>query len=151
MYKKPLLVYICRPITGHSFDELKKYYDKVSKKIQHFGISTIHPMSVNGHLAGIEKISASGYKNPTSTDHAIKNRAKWMVSVSDIILVDYTEAQDKSLGCMGKLAWSDMEGKHSIVVITKDNPNYHAFVLECASVIFETISEAIEYLRDLTK
>jgi nucleoside 2-deoxyribosyltransferase len=70
-----------------------------------------------------------------------------MVRNCDIILTDLTGMTRNSIGCCMEMAWASLLGKHSIVVMEKENPHRHAFVLEAADIVFETLEEAIEYLK----
>ena len=40
---------------------------------------------------------------------------------------------------------------HTILVMPKKNVHQHAFVIEAADIIFETIEEAVEYLQTIGK
>ena len=51
---------------------------------------------------------------------------------------------------MFEMAWAHQLGKHSVVVMEKDNIHRHSFVLEASDVLYETYSEALDYLEKLS-
>jgi hypothetical protein len=42
-------------------------------------------------------------------------------------------------------------GKHNIVVLEPDNLHHHAFIHDCAHVIYETLEDALNYLGKLAR
>ena len=145
-------VYLARPITGGSYDEVMDYYDAKEKFLHGLGYKTLCPMRGKDYLRFEKHLKASGYTNlPVSTDHAIIERDRWMVGMADIVLVDLTGAKSVSIGCMMELAWAHDRGKHTIIVLEDGNPHRHAFVLEAADIVFETTREADHYLQNLQK
>ena len=108
------------------------------------------PMYGKGYLKDEKKLKAGGYQQPLSTNHAIFNRDKWMVKQSDIVFANFLGAKQVSIGSMMELAWANDNDKHIVVVMEKDNPHQHAFVLESATIIYDNIIDAIEYLKCLS-
>jgi hypothetical protein len=87
---------------------------------------------------------------PITTNHAIKERDRWMVGQVDIVLVDFTDSGSRvSIGSCMELAWADELKKHTIVVMDKDNIHQHSFILECADIVFPNIDDAYNYLQHL--
>jgi hypothetical protein len=143
-------IYLAHPISGMSGDEVFGYYEKAVNDLQG-KYEILYPMLGKRYLRNEVKYRAEGYTNfPVSTNHAIKERDRWMVSTSDIVFVDFTGAKAISIGCCMELAWADLLGKHSIIVMDEDKFHNHAFVLDCADIIFNTYEEAIKYLNDLS-
>ena len=92
------------------------------------------------------------YRNPVATNHAIFERDKWMVNQCDVILADLSNSgQRVSIGTVMELAWAAQLGKHSVVILPKENIHRHAFILESADVIFEMWDDAFFYLESLAK
>jgi nucleoside 2-deoxyribosyltransferase len=142
-------VYLAHPISGQTFEEVFNYYDKARKELGEF-FEILSPMTGKGEFRNnpIEKAKPAGQNstNPVCSNHAIKERDKWMVTQSDIVFLDLTGATAISIGCMMELAWADLLGKHTVVVI--NDLHNHAFVLECADIIFSSYEEAVDYLRN---
>ena len=140
-------IYLAHPINGKSFAEVNGYYNTVIGLLHHIGgYEVLQPMTAKGYMRNEKKFKAEGYDSPAATNHAIFERDKWMVQSSDVVLVDLTGALEFSIGCTMELAWASLLGKHTVVVLPKDNPHRHAFVLEAADIIFESTEEAIHYL-----
>jgi nucleoside 2-deoxyribosyltransferase len=146
-------IYTAGPISGQSYDQVMKRYRGQVTSLQDMGYEVICPMTGKEYLRTELEFKAHGYdKHPVSTNHAIKERDRWMVGSVDIVLVDFTEcAGIVSIGSVMELAWADELKKHTIVVMEEGNIHEHCFVLECADIVFRTMDEAYTYLADLAK
>lgn len=144
-------IYLARPISGLSYDEIFGYYEDVSLTLSGFGYTILHPMTAKGILRNEVEFKASGYDNPVSSNHAIVERDKWMVTQADVVYANLEEAKAISIGCVTELAWAQILGKHTVVVMEEGNPHQHAFVIEAADIIFGTRHEGIDYLEKLIK
>ena len=146
-------IYLAGPISGKGYNEVVDLYDEKSKFIRDLGYNILCPMSGRTYLRNELEFKANGYTNsPASTNHAIFERDKWMVSNSDIILCDLSNSGDRvSIGSTMELAWASMLGKHTIVILPKENIHRHAFILDAADIVFETVEEAYKYLEDFMK
>lgn len=143
-------LYIAHPISGLSGEEILEYYSTQKAALsQHFNV--LYPMLGKEYLRNDPKLKAHGFEHPLSKNHAIVERDCWMVSNADIVLVDLLGAKNISIGCMMELAWAHMLRKHTVVVMEKDNVHAHAFVFECADVVFFTWVEAYNYLVEISK
>ena len=143
-----LTIYLAWPISGHSYDDVVNYYVTMRHTMEDIGFRVLHPMIGKEALRNEVKFKAEGYGNPESTNHAIKARDQWMVRQADIILADLSTAETPSIGCICELAWADVLGKHKVVVMDKGNPNYHAFVLEMADIVYPELGMALDYLQN---
>ena len=145
-------VYLAGPISGKGYDEVVSLYHHKTKLFEAMGYSVLCPMTGKSYLRNEIHLKPEGYKFPVSTNHAIFERDQWMVSNTDIVFADLSNAGERiSIGTMMELAWASMLGKHTIVVMQKDNIHQHAFVIEAADIIFETVEEAVAYFTDLLR
>lgn len=144
-------IYLARPISGRSYDEVVNYYKSTSKDLREMNYEVLCPMTGKEELRTELSFKSEGYGNAISTNHAIVERDRWMVSQSDIVYANLLDSQFTSIGTCMELAWAHDRGKHTIVVMDKSNVHRHAFVLEAADIVYETHEEAIEYLKKLTK
>lgn len=146
---KKLRIYLAHPINGLSGEGIFAYYEGISSQLrEHFTI--FHPMMGKEYLRNDPKLRSHGYEFPVSTNKAIFGRDTWMVRTSDIVLVDLWGAKAASLGCAIELALAHQMGKHTVLVVDReDKIHNHAFVLECADVVFETRNSAIQYLVEM--
>jgi len=140
-------IYLAGQISGSSYDKVVSRIEEKKKLLPAYRV--LSPMTGKGCLRTEAKFKVHGYDNPVSTNHAIFERDKWMISQCDVVLVDLLETVHVSIGCTMELAWASLLGKHTIVVMGIENPHHHAFVLEAADIIFETMDEAIIYLNKL--
>lgn len=145
--EKTMKIYFVHPITGLDYETVMKYYNDMRAVLSQY--EHLCPMVCKGYLAGDKSFRATGYANPISTNHAIVGRDCWMVHQSDIVYADFTGATKVSIGCVMELAWAMLLRKHVVIVMTKENPHYHSFVLEAANIVFESSEQAIDYLQRL--
>ena len=151
-----LSIYFARSISGCMKEEVCKYYNYVNRRFTLLGLEVFTPAIELDALRCDEAFKSHGYENiPTSTNHAIVERDFWFVAQSDIVFVDFEACENSqkniSIGCCMELAVASWLRKHTIVVLSKENIHNHAFVLECADVIFHTHTEAVEYLEKLVR
>lgn len=140
-------IYLAGSISGQSGEAVISYFQETSSRLDAMGFEVIHPMIGKGYFRNEIKFKAEGYTHkPMSTNHAIIERDRWMVTMCDILYCNLSMAKIVSIGSMMELAWAHQLGKHSIVCMQPDNIHRHAFVLEAADVIFETHQDVIEYL-----
>jgi nucleoside 2-deoxyribosyltransferase len=146
-----LTVYLARQITGLSFAEVEAAYEDLKSRVSALGFKVLQAMTGKKDLAGHQNLSACGIGRPLSTDHAIAQRDRWMVRQSDLVLMDLRGTTRISIGCCMELAWAFEMGKHNIVVLEPDNLHHHAFIHDCAHVIYETLEDALNYLGKLAR
>ena len=142
-------IYLAKPISGYSYDEIVNYYINTRDFLISKGWEVLFPMISKEYLRNETKFKAEGYGNPCSTNHAITERDRWMVQTADVVYVDLCGSKFASIGCISELAWAHDRGKHTIVAMESNNVHRHAFVLEMADIIFERHVDAIEYLEKL--
>ena len=146
-----LKIYAVHPISGSSANEVFEYYQRTQNLLTEAGYDVFIPMFGKDSLRTELKFKSSGYENnPLTTNHAIFARDKWMVQQSDILYANFLGSKIVSIGSMMELAWGNLLGKQIIVVMEKENIHRHAFVLEAATIIFETEEDAINYLTKLS-
>jgi len=143
-------IYLAGPISGRGYDEVVGLYVEKSKIFNGLGYDVLCPMTGKTYLRNELQFKSQGYNNPVSTNHAIFERDKWMVSNCDIVLADLSNSGERvSIGTMMELAWASILGKHTILVLPEENVHNHAFVLEAGDIIFNAFDEAKKYLTDL--
>ncbi len=142
-------IYLGKSITGRTPQEVFSYYEKMKKELSEIGLMVLHPLVGKGDFKNDSVFTAGDYKNksPVSSNHAIKNRDQFMVKYCDIVLINLLDTTKVSIGCVAELAWANLLGKHTILCMERGNIHEHAFVFECADIIFETLAEAKEYLQ----
>jgi len=145
-------IYFARPISGRSFNEVVKYYKRITKKFAALGVETLHPMVGKEELRCEKEFKSVGYDNvPCSTNHAIFGRDIWMVRITDIVYCNLMEADEVSIGCVSEITAAAIFGKHIILAMEDNNIHQHCFPLEASHVVFKTEEGAEEYLEKLIK
>lgn len=144
-----LRIYCVHPISGLSADDVFNYYDRTMKALTSFGYDVMIPMFGKDSLRTELKFKSHDYRSPLTMNHSIFGRDKWMCTSSDIIYANFLGTGHVSIGSMFELAWGNIQNKQVIVVMDKENIHQHAFVLEAATIVFETEQEALDYLNKL--
>jgi len=140
-------IYIAGPISGLSYDEVESFFLTKAAALTKSGHTVLSPMLGKENLRNEIELRGYGYKGPTTTNHAIFERDKWMVTQSDAVFADLSQAKRVSIGTVFELAWASFLGKHTVVVMGE--VHRHAFVLEAADIVFKTEEEALDYLYEM--
>lgn len=142
-----LKVYLAGPITGQTGEGVVNAIMEKVAILTDYGYSILHPMMGKTELRTEVEFKSGGYDHPIANDHSIFTRDHWMVSTADIILADLSDSGDRvSIGIMMELAWASHLGKHVIVVLPDGNVHDHAFVRQAATIRFQTLDDAYDYL-----
>jgi len=149
-------IYLAHPISGLSYEAVMAYYKAASRELRKDGYEVLCPMQGKEYLRTETKLRAEGYKNPISTNQAIVRRDHWMLEQADIVYVNLASSTQVSIGSLFELAWAYHLRKHVVLVMDpQGGPSgeiyRHAFVLECADILFETHEEAMEYFMRLAR
>jgi len=143
-------LYLARPITGCSYGGVASYYALMKAQLEG-QFRVLSPMTAKGFLRTEKRFKAEYNDHPVSTNHAIIERDRWMVKRADVLYANLVGSQDVSIGTVMELAWGHDNGIHTIIAMEKDNPHYHAFVLEAGDIVFESHEEALAYLKELAR
>lgn len=146
-----LSIYLAGPITGQTGEGVISRYEEKIAILTDFGYVVYQPMLGKMNLRTEAEFKSGGYDHPIANDHAIFNRDHWMVSQVDVILVDLSHSGDRvSIGTMMEMAWASHLGKHVVLVLPQGNIHDHAFVRQAATIRFNDIEAAYDYLKELS-
>ena len=140
-------IYLAGPISGKEYEAVAEFFTTKIERLRVAGYTVLNPMLGKDDLRNETELRGYGYKGPTTTNHAIFERDRWMVEQSDVVFADLSCTERVSIGTMFELAWASLLGKHTVAVV--DSRHWHAFVLEAADVIFDCVDDAMEYLEAL--
>lgn len=145
---RSLLVYLCGPITGLSYREATARREWFAARIREMGHIPLSPMRGKQHLLRRRNLSPEGYEDDViSNARSIVARDSWDVTRSDVLLVDFLDAERVSIGSVMEIAWAWLRHKLVIVLMKKGNLHRHAFIEQCASYIVEDEEKALEILE----
>lgn len=146
-------IYLAGPISGKGYEEVVHTYQEKTLMFQGWGYDVLCPMTGKSYLRNEIEFKAYGFDEfPVSTNHAIFERDKWMVSQCDIVFADLSNSGERvSIGTVMEMAWASLIGKHTVLVLPENNVHKHAFVLEAADIIFPNRGDAYKYFQDLTQ
>jgi len=140
-------IYLAGPISGLSYKQACKTRNELCDLFGGYGIEAITPLRGKSYLSCERRLKPSEYEYPLSTDKAIINRDYGDVVASRILLADMRGAKTVSIGTCFELAWAWDHKVFSIVVMEKRNPHQHAFVKQAATVVVETMDEAVDTVK----
>jgi len=147
-----MIIYLVRPISGCSIQEVIQSYEETAEILNSAGNQTLHAMMGKHHFNETTGIfDVEGYTHPVSTDRAIIGRDKWMTKKADIVFANFLGAERVSIGSVMELAWAYDHGKHVVLAMEEDNVHRHAFVMQCADIIYSDYQESLDYLISLTR
>lgn len=148
-----LKVYVGGSITGKTFEECCDYFKGLAARVRACGYDAYHPMigkaPLKDSIDNSDVLPGHGFDVPISRNSEIVMRDRWMVKNADIILMDFTDATQVSIGSCFEMAWANLLQKQLIVVMQKGNLHDHCFVTESA-IVFQTLDEAMCYLARLS-
>ena len=149
-------VYLSGPIAGKAFADADSWRFNVAMRLQAVGYAVLsptarergrhedHPHDILGPSAGFDLREAI----------ELVNRDEYDVRTVDIVLVNLELAERVSIGTVAELSWAHMLNKH-IVLVLPDGAgglvHQHPFVEHQASVRFQTLKEAENYLIELAE
>ena len=141
----PYTCYLSGPISGLSYEGATGWREHATAVLTEAGIHVLSPMRGKRSLSHQGMMKPGGYRRPAFSDAALKARDLADVRRSDVILVNFEAANEKSLGTTFELGWSDiLGGKFVVIVMSEDNCHSHGFVRESADVIVKTLDEALD-------
>jgi len=141
-----LKVYCAGPITGFSYDEVNFWRLYVEDSLgEEFEI--ISPMR-NKQFLRNEEIIQTDYNELISTSKGIFCRDKWDVQRCDILLVNFYNSKNISIGTVAEIAWAHLLNK-PIVLVTNNELYNHPFINEMVNFTVDNLDDAIEVIRNL--
>ncbi len=149
--KAQLKIYCASQITGKTWEEVDRYYEDITRRLNHMGYIVFNPMVSKGEDKSNNIIGPGNYKttNPCLSNKAIKKRDCWMVKQADVVFFDLLGTEKVSIGMVSELAWADLLGKHTVTLMKETNIHNHAFILEESDVIFRNRLSVYRYLEKL--
>src|SRR3990167_5890004 len=147
-----LQVYLSGPITGKSFDEATNWRHDAMVELHIAGFKVRDPLRGKSFspLSHQKKIDHKAYKaeaNPTLSDKALHDRDILDVISSDILLVNFMDATQVSIGTVIEIAIGAYLNKLVVIAAPKDDKFHnHPFIRVEATVIFHTFEEALRYV-----
>ena len=139
-------VYLAGPMTGLTLLDSEAWREHAARVLA-------ERFEVYSPLRGKEFLRGRGAMLPDGPsevygDQGIYRRDGWDVRRADIVLANFLGARQVSIGTCFELAWAHHLGKYVVVVMDEDNPHFHAFVRQAASVVFGGLDTALNYINE---
>ena len=137
-------VFLSGPIKDLSYALATNWRNKVCDRLRPIGITCLSPLRNKKYLKDQDNITSE--LNNIRT-HFYEN--KFDIMNSDIILVNLSEGKEISIGSLFELAWGHLLNKYCVVVMNEISPyRNHFFIKEAASIIFEKLDDAVDYIAE---
>lgn len=144
-------IYCARPISGCTVEQVQTYYHDIEIELKSYGFDVITPLVKAEYARTDIKFKSEGPAHGVcNTNKAITKRDSWFVDLSDICFLNVLGCERVSIGSVCEFAWAWKAHKHTILVMEQDNIHRHAFLMEMADLIFNSLDEAKDYLKDLS-
>lgn len=137
------------PITGTVYGEGEQWRDHVKNTLEPHGIQCLSPMRGKSRFFDKDQkfVQTNYADHPMVTNHGITIRDTADVRRSDLVFVNFNDADRVSIGSVLEVGIA--HGIDTPVVVVMDseqNPHWHGMVREM-SVVLPTIEEAIYYTK----
>lgn len=138
-------VYLAGPITGLTYDEAVTWREVAQKALPDW-VACRSPMRYKEYLKNKGKLDAFAHPtdSPFSTSKAIFTRDKNDVRTSDLLLVNFLGATEKSIGTIAEISLAHAWDKPIVVAMeAHGNPHDHIFIHEMVGFRVQTLSDAL--------
>lgn len=156
---RPQIVYLAGPITGLNYAKAMEWRIHATNFLHSLrnpedGLpkyEVLSPLRGKAFLDSGAPIAAVDLPS-IAHDQWVFRRDKWDVERCDIALFNLLDSEgiDRvSVGTTFEMAWAEDKGKFSLIVATKNNPHWHSFVRQSASLIVPTLDKALKYMDEV--
>lgn len=147
--------YLAGPISGVSWEAAASWRRLAAERLAQYGVEAIDPLrhiadSVRLSLQHTETLSGeralkTAYPEWLWTqERAIVHRSLYDVRRSQVVLANVLGARERSVGTIAEVAVAHEHRTPVVLVVEEGNPHDHPFLLELATVVTESLDEAIE-------
>jgi len=143
---KDKIVYLGGPITGKSWEEASAWRYHVRDLLKIHNINSRSPLRGKEYLSKEKKIMDHYLDHVTSTAKAIFTRDRWDVINSDIVLMNFLEATQVSIGSVMEMVWAHENDIPIIVITDKNDIHKHGMLDEMVYAKIESIDEAVDII-----
>ena len=149
IYQDIYYVYLAGPILGCSYGGAMEWREYV-KTLFPENIICLSPMRNKEYLRGETVINKSEYAdNPLSTPQGINTRDRNDVIRCDVLLANFLNATQPSLGTGVEFGWADILRKPVVATMKETDIHYHKMIRGIAGYIFPTIEESVEMVKKI--
>lgn len=143
-------IYLCGPISGASYQGATSWRESTKAYLQNCGFEAYSPMRGKEYLSTQQSIPALQQDaHKLAQNQAINARDSWDVRRCDILLANLEDAQRVSIGSLMEIADAWNQGKYIVLVMKPGDIHDHPFVRARASIVFEFLDEAVDYITEV--
>lgn len=141
-------VYLAGPIAGCDWKGATGWREEAQDQLNAVGIEAFSPMRAKEFLHHVKRFNRHGYtENPLSTQKGIVTRDRNDVMKADVVLVNFADATEVSIGTVMEIAWADAYRVPVVCILPENNPHVHGMLLECSGYRVNTLEEALAVVK----
>lgn len=143
-------VYLAGPITGLNFKGATGWREYAIQKLAVNGIKGLSPMRAKEYLASLPSISGHGTEyadfGAFATARGVMTRDFFDCTRCDVVLVNFLEAKDVSVGTCMEIAWAFQARTPVIVARSKDDKIHnHMMLTQAYGFELKTLDAALDH------
>lgn len=136
-------VYLVGPITGQTYSGATEWRNTFSDALRAHGMRPLSPMRGKDYLLNETNVKDAYEEFPLSSEQGIFNRDLYDVRHSDALVCNFLGAERVSIGSIAEIAVAYENKRFIIVVMEPTNIHNHSFVRRFASVVVDSLHEAL--------
>lgn len=147
-------VYLAGPIRGLTYEGATNWREDTTTWLRYKGFVPVSPMRGKDYLRGrgplLGDTGSGAYEEfPMSSQRGIWGRDMFDVAQCDVLLANLAGATELSIGTVMEIQRAHDLGKYVLVVLESGSLHDHPFVREAASLVVDSLPEALEILEVL--
>ena len=156
------IVYLAGPISRETWEGAIGWREHARAYLNRYGIATLNPLRAKEFLqramgegrtfSELEKSDYSEVSGPYSglvSGHGILHRDRWDVLRSDLILANFEEAKQISIGTVMEVAWANAAGIYVLTAMAEKSVHDHKMFLEASSLVVPSCANALALIPDI--
>lgn len=142
------LVYLGGPISGLSYEGATDWRDDVIAALppQIVGVS---PMRAKSYLSNSIAIADACPAHTLSSERGITARDRYDVMRSDMVAMNFLDADKASIGSSIEVGWADAYRKPLVVAMRPGDVHDHAMIRAIAGFIVPTLDDLVEVVTSV--
>lgn len=142
-------VYLAGPMKGLSYKQAAEWRNYIANNIRE-DIECLNPFRGKTYLSNEIILKPIYDTYALSNSKAITTRDRFDAQRCDVLLVNFLEAKDVSIGTCMEIAWADSVRTPIVLVMEKEgNPHDHPMITECAGFRVDSLDDAIELINNI--
>jgi nucleoside 2-deoxyribosyltransferase len=138
-------VYLAGPISGQTYGACASWREYAKEQLADLGINGYSPLRGKRYLDNGKPIVSAQGQSPLSTTKGIMTRDHFDCTTADLLIVNFLEAKEVSVGTVMELAFAYTHQIPVICCVYEDDPLYkHPMVHEAIPFRVDSVEQAVD-------